>query len=354
MNPKLLIIGAIPNAKYKLGYGGATVLMQNFLEYLNKHNISYKFIHTTRFWNSKTGKKRSLLNSAYFFLNFIVNIPFCDIVMFNFSDNGVVKIFPTLVKISKLFRKKIVLRKFGGSLEIFFNECSKKQRNTTLESISKCDLILFETKAGIHHLKKNLSGPINIHWFPNNREALPLRKDSSKKSGDIVFISRISDEKGVADIIKIAQRLSPEYKFHLYGNIADAKYEDFDWSANGVIFHGTIESSNVPEILSQAHLLILPSYYREGYPGIIIEALSVGLPVIATNVGGIPEMIQNKIEGIIVTPGDINGLVTAIKSIDKESYIQYCRNSYNKYKHDFESEVINQRVLDLIMKLSKD
>ena len=351
MNTKLLITGAIPNVKYKLGYGGATVLMQNFLEYLNKHNISYKFIHTTRFWNSKTGKKCSLLNSVYFFFNFIVNIPFCDIVMFNFSDNGVVKVFPTLVKISKLFRKKIVLRKFGGSLDICFNECCEKQRNTTLESISKCDLILFETKAGIAHLRKNLSGPINIHWFPNNRECQLSRRNPSEINSDIVFISRISDEKGVADIVKIAQILSPEFTFHLYGNIADPKYENFDWSSNGVKFHGTIESSRVPDILAHAHLLILPSYYREGYPGIIIEALSVGVPVVATNVGGIPEMIQNNIEGKIVSPGDIEGLIAAIRAIDNNSYIQYCDNAYNRFKQDFESETINRRVLDLIIKL---
>ncbi len=84
-----------------------------------------------------------------------------------------------------------------------------------------------------------------------------------------------------------------------------------------VIFAG--ERSDIPEILSLTDIFVLPSL-REGLGLAILEAMACGKPVIATNVGGIPEIVKNGVSGILVSPGDPEALQTAIKELldDKE------------------------------------
>jgi glycosyltransferase involved in cell wall biosynthesis len=68
---------------------------------------------------------------------------------------------------------------------------------------------------------------------------------------------------------------------------------------------------NVPEWLAAADINVLPSFY-EGFPLTILEAMASALPTVATNVGGIPEAIENGVSGLLVPPGDVCGLVEAL------------------------------------------
>jgi glycosyltransferase involved in cell wall biosynthesis len=115
-----------------------------------------------------------------------------------------------------------------------------------------------------------------------------------------------------------------------------------------VNYCGEVSAEEVLRRLPDYDLLLLPSY-REGYPGIIIEALSVGMPVISTNVGGIPEIIENGRNGILVEPSDVERLVKAIRSVDESNYALYCENAYNSFCEKFESNFTNHRILSLLL-----
>ena len=346
----LLVVGAIPDHKHKLRYGGATVLMYNFLLFLESEKINYRFAQTNKFSNLKTGEKRNTLNKIYFLLRFLILLPWCDTVMFNFSDNGVCSVFPFLASMAKFFKKKIVLRKFGGSFEIYYSKLPQSTQNKVLKSIKKCDLVLFETKAGIEHLKKLTDNQVQIEWFSNVRDKSNFHKNPKQIEKRLGFISEISDEKGIADLLQMAKFLAPEYRIDIYGHIKDEKYIDFDWSAHNVTYHGAIQSEKVPEVLQNLLLLLLPSY-REGYPGIIIEAMSVGVPVLSTTVGGIPEMITDGIEGFIVSPGDVNSAVRKIRSLDPQIYERMYQNALDTFNKKFESRSTNTRILNLLKEL---
>ena len=347
---RLLIVGAVPDFKNNLRFGGATILMQNFIDFLDEKKIKYKFAQTNKFSNLETGKKRPVLNKIFLLYKFLLYIWVCDTIMFNFSDNGVVYAMPLLLRVAKLLDKKIVLRKFGGSFEIFLEKLPEDRYNKTLENIKQCDLIFFETKAGIDHLKTITTPDINIHWFPNVRNISKAHKDSRQFNKRLGFISQICDEKGIADILSIAKVLYPEYIIDLYGYIAEEKYENFDWKSHHVNYHGEISSEQVPDILKGLLLLLLPSY-REGYPGIVIESLSVGLPVLTTTAGGIPEIITDGLEGFLITPGDVNAAVNKIRQLTPNKYKIMCQHAQTTFNKKFESKSTNERVLNLIKKL---
>ena len=75
--------------------------------------------------------------------------------------------------------------------------------------------------------------------------------------------------------------------------------------------------SNLPEVYSDLDATIITSH-NEGTPACLIEAMASGCPVIATRVGGIPDMIESGTTGHLIPPGDANALATAIVQLDKE------------------------------------
>lgn len=345
----ILIVGGIPNKKKNIEYGGATVLMQNFIDYLYKYSVKFRFAQTNKFSGCKLLGR--LLNKLYFLFSFIRGIRHVDIVMFNFSDYSTVYNFPFISSISKFLGKKIVLRKFGGTMDSFLSCVPVYRINRMLISMRNCDAIFFETKSSIAQIKK-LLGQVSppIIWFPNNRYMSEFRKDPKDFNKRLVFISHLKDEKGVKDILEVAGLLPSDYHIDLYGSIKEEKYKNFDFSKYGVSYHGEIASNLVGKVLSDSSILLLPSY-REGYPGIIIEAMSVGIPIVASNVGGIPEMMTDYKEGRIVRAGNIEELRSAILSITSDNYELMCENAFRTYQQNFNSEMINADVLKYIMML---
>ncbi len=111
---------------------------------------------------------------------------------------------------------------------------------------------------------------------------------------------------------------------------------------------------NVRDIYSQFDLFVLPSY-NEGLPMVMLEAMASGVAVIATRVGGIPNAIHHGLDGLVVTPGDVQGIVNAIikmrndpkllKKISINGYRLICKN-YSGTTMSKCYEQIYQQVID--------
>ena len=345
---RLMVVGGLPNVERRLGFGGATVLMQNLVDYLNHVGANYSFVQTNRFFDAK-GNPCALKNKIVFLIEFLIRLPWCEIVMFNFSDHATVGMFPKLIKVARLLGKKTVFRKFGGSLDLYLEKHSEAVKRRTFEAIAKADLILLETKKSIEYVSGNIGRINNIEWFPNVRKASAIRsKEEYQKR--CVFISHILDEKGVGDILDVARELPDGYTIDLYGPIKEAKYESFPWDRYNVSYGGVLTSDEVLHRLIQYNLLLLTSY-REGYPGIIIEAMSVGVPCISTTVGGIPEIVGNGHNGVLVEAGNREQIRNAILSVTQESYSKMRRNALRVFQDNFESDRTNERILHKIYSL---
>ena len=116
----------------------------------------------------------------------------------------------------------------------------------------------------------------------------------------------------------------PEVKLHIVGegdleqnlkNLA-TKLEIED----EVIFHGYHPHENLATMYRKSIVFVLPSVCKENAPNAIIEAMSQGIPVITTNIGGQAELVKNGVNGLLVNPGDAGDLAEKICNIldDKE------------------------------------
>jgi len=134
----------------------------------------------------------------------------------------------------------------------------------------------------------------------------------------ILYAGRFSRLKGVFDLIDASTDLvrgGSEFQLILIGNgTADEEALLLERiEARGIrgIAHVYGATNTYQEILCGADIFVLPSYV-EGLPIGLLEAMANGLPVVATNVGGIPEVVREGIDGKLVPPGDIAALRDAL------------------------------------------
>ena len=127
---------------------------------------------------------------------------------------------------------------------------------------------------------------------------------------NVVFVGRVSINKGILELLDVA-RHNEDLNFHIVGPDNDGLLNNCN--LKNVIKYGARSHDDVISIMKKMDCLVLPSY-SEGFPLVVMEAMSCALPIIASNVGAIPEMIEGK-GGILIEPKDIDGLNKAIKYI---------------------------------------
>jgi sugar transferase (PEP-CTERM/EpsH1 system associated) len=137
--------------------------------------------------------------------------------------------------------------------------------------------------------------------------------------GPIVTVARLSPEKDVANLVRAAARVvaqHPQARFEIAGDgpcrAELAQLAQELGVAQQVTFHGEVR--DIPALLARARLFVLPSQ-TEGISLTLLEAMARGLPVVATQVGGTPEVIESGVTGLMVPPRDPAALAEAIARI---------------------------------------
>nr|HPI26948.1 glycosyltransferase family 4 protein [Candidatus Neomarinimicrobiota bacterium] len=147
------------------------------------------------------------------------------------------------------------------------------------------------------------------------------RKNNKNKKSEVNFIlvARMLYDKGIREYIEAAKIVKKSFKnavFHLLGDIDKGNPSAIPieiintWSKQGIVnYYGMVE--DVVPFLENADVFVLPSY-REGLSRSIIEAMSMELPIITTDVPGCRETVIEKENGLLVKPNNVNDLVEAM------------------------------------------
>lgn len=190
-----------------------------------------------------------------------------------------------------------------------------------------------------------------IFVIPNaiNVEKFSKIKATKFKKPTILWVGRFDPVKRVKDLILSAQYISNETKnFQImlvgYGYEED-KLRKLVKTLNlkNVIFAGKKTGQNLVEVYKKSSLFVLPSA-SEGQPISVLEAKAASLPIVATNVGGISEIVQNGQEGFLVHPKNPKKLAEAILKILKNQ---------NKYNQKLQENNKNLHNWDEVAKMTK-
>ena len=167
----------------------------------------------------------------------------------------------------------------------------------------------------------------------------------------ILTIGQFTRNKGVFDIVASIPRVVERYqnvRFRFIGHGDQNRIRSFA-EEKGILEYceiaGPVDDVEKIRSLREAKVFLLPSY-AEGHPAVILEAMAVGLPVISTDVGAIPEVVDDGINGFIIKPGDVEALANRIIQLISEPRIRHDMGEANYRK--VRMKYSNSRVLDEI------
>lgn len=170
---------------------------------------------------------------------------------------------------------------------------------------------------------------------------------------NILIVARLERLKGHLDLIEAFSELITKYnnlRLTVVGegdemNTIQEKIKNKKLSNNVEL----IGFSNPSEHYKKADIFVLPSY-SEAFPLVVLEAMSYSLPIVATNVGGIPEAIENGVHGYTIAPGDVKELRAKLEILinSKEKRVQMGLNARKRYTSEFTIDKMREKIYSVI------
>ncbi len=171
------------------------------------------------------------------------------------------------------------------------------------------------------------------------------------KNLTFLMISRLLRDKGVAEYVDAARIVRKKYPgalFQLLGPFDFENYSAIDeskirsWSNEGIIqYLGELE--DVRPATAKADCIILPSYYREGIPRVLLEAAAMARPIVTTNTPGCREAVEDGVTGFLCRPRDVADLVRKIEIIiklDQDSRTKMGKRAREMMEQNFEERIV--------------
>ncbi len=238
--------------------------------------------------------------------------------------------------LARAFRRPYLLHVHGGGFVQFYErECSRPAQRLVRSIFAHAALVIALSEEWRSAFLR-ICPAARVEVLPNavavpNAAAVPeatalpdagTARDSRTAppaEGDrtLLFLGDVSAAKGVLDLIRAVSRIAgrfPQLKLVCAGRGAIDEARDLARRlgvADRLLCPGWLDPERKRAALAAASAFILPSY-AEGMPIALLEAMSFGLPVIASRVGGIPQVVEDGANGLLVEPGDVEGLAAAI------------------------------------------
>jgi len=201
--------------------------------------------------------------------------------------------------------------------------------------------------AGIPREKIAICG----NFIDTENKSVPVKKCY------ILYIGRLSTEKGVMTLLKAVASLK-NVTLKVAGTGPDERILEqyaLKYAGDRVEFLGFIKGEHKEKLISEAVCTVVPSEWYENYPISVLESLSLGTPVVASRIGGLPEMVKHGVTGLLFEPEDslelancIQDLVDSPEVVAKmaKSAINYSVNTFNSNIHYEQMVEIYQKVIN--------
>lgn len=311
--PKILMIGTNPASK-----GGISSVIRMYEEGGLFRKIRYLASYTD---GSASRKLSFYLGFLVKYLNVLLTTPSIRLVHIHTASYASFTRKSLVALLAKLFGKKVILHVHGAEFSVFHQQAGALRKRWIEWVISKCDaLIALSTQWRIDLLKICPSADVRVLYNPTVMRDISFEPGLAHQQEPVkfLFMGRIGKRKGVYDIVQAMRRVNAgNVQIHLYG---DGEVEALQELVNreglqrSVKVCGWIDGSQKDATFRAANVLLLPSY-NEGLPISVLEAMAYGLPVLATDVGGIAEAVEEGKNGFLIAPGKCDDLTDRIERL---------------------------------------
>ena len=273
-------------------------------------------------------------NALSFYFKLLKMMMFSKQIIFSINIRGRFTLIPVFGFLSLFSHKKGVLYIMGGIFDKQIERLNPLIRKIFVGMVNRLDGVFAESQVLKTGLEK--CGMKNVVMIYNPRKDEGLRwKLTENNKNKAVFISRVTDDKGVTVLIDSIEKIKNDgtnISLDIYGPM-DNNYEKYFnervKNSNGVIsYKGFLKPDEVQSALLDYHFLALPTYHSgEGLPGILVEAGMTGIPIIITRFNSLPEYFTHEQSALFVEPHDVDGLKNEILKLINSKELTHQINS---------------------------
>jgi len=223
--------------------------------------------------------------------------------------------------LSRLYNTKFFFKVHGSDINLHGKIPARAKQ--ILSAAKKSQGILSVSKALANELFAMGVKQDKIHVIYNgvSHDKFGLSYPAKKVEDYILYIGNLKHDKGVMELIEGFNQIKEQHPnlelvFAGSGSMLETlvKYVSTYDLEEKVTFLGNVDHNELPAWLSNAKALCLPSY-NEGVPNVVLESMAAGTPVLATNVGGIPEVVDESICGKLIPPKDVNAVANGLNEL---------------------------------------
>lgn len=263
-----------------------------------------------------------------------------------------------LLTIARFFRCQTVFHLHGGEFQRFATRESgpllKWWIRRTLERSSKV-IALSESWATFLSI---YAPAATILVIPNSVRVRKLSSKSVQEAGRILFLGHVENQKGIFELVTALSLLKdslPHIRLVICGDgnldLARKQADELGVGSN-IEFLGWVDADQKAEELARASVFTLPSY-NEGLPMAMLEAMAARRAIIVTPVGGIPEVVKDRENGLLVPPRNAQALAQALKEILEDSSLRemLAENALRTVETRFSAPVVLEQLSQIYQAL---
>ena len=269
-----------------------------------------------------------------------------------------VHLFPAsaFVALSSLF--------LPNNIRYIFTEHSTFNRRRTIKIFKIVDGFIYNRYSKIICSSKQVQNSL-IKWIPKNKEktevihnGTPIHSKSYShqliKKYDILFVGRLVHQKGIRFLLEAISILQNKYKKYIKAAVVGGGplEKELKKMCEELKINDSVEflgiRRDIDQLMKSSKLFVLPSCW-EGFGIVLIEAMKNRLPIVATNIGGIPEIITDGNEGILIPKANSEILANSINRLLENSELrnQFIQNAYKKVQNHYSIEKYAHSLLNL-------
>ncbi len=330
--PRILLLGPLPAARPNnaVPIGGGRMRFAETIRQLERRAFDLDIVNTTRpRQNLPAGRVllhtlRAGARTAWAILR---RGRRSDLVFLNMSVYAALPAASVIWLLCRLLRRPLVIWFFGEYLAAAYQQCGPARRWLMNRTYLRADLVCVEVAREFQYF----SGRSNFRQFPNTRD-LPPPAERPRRSQvrQLLFIGQLRMEKGLPEMLAATRNLPADCQLRVFGpRMSNTDFALFNGHPRAS-YGGPLAPEDVPRVIANHDLLLFPSYWKgESYPGVITEALQCGVPVVATAVGGLPDMVQHETNGLLIEPRSAPQLHAAVVRLinDPALYQQLCQGA---------------------------
>ena len=352
---RILLVSALPPP-----VGGDSTWAKNYLEYATNNNIQIEHVNT-----SLIGKRAKTTSDAF---NLFDELKRCKSiwrqintklrnnnfsvahVCVNCSPKGLIRDYISVKKIAKKNIPIIIHCHCDVEDQIKSNKIGIKY----FKKIGKLAKLIFVlNKKSFKYVTTQVNTKVMV--MPNfiNENYLNRKTNIAPQIKKIVFVGHIRKTKGIDELVEAA-KTQTEITFLLIGPLTnDYSNEQTSLLPKNIFLLGTKTPKEITKYLDESDVFVFPSY-TEGFSVALLEEMSRGLPVIATNVGANEEMLENK-GGIIIQEKNEKQLIEGIERIKNQKLrLEMSDWNYNKVKNEYTIKQVVQKMLNCYIEIIKN